>query len=258
MSYRKAPALLRAGFESLVRLTPARGKGSLAAPIRCLHKFTASASGTFEKCIIGFLSYAKEDDLQALFGPPFEKLSINGQPHLLRRRLLEESSSLHYINRLLHLDMHTFLASLNLAYTDKTSMANGVEVRVPLIDNEVVDFMNKQPVNQKSRGRTRQYMLRKSLEDLLPRDVIYRKKGGFGVPIRSWVRRDLKEMIRDLLSERQVRDRGFFDPSAVKYLIDQNQKGWQDFSYLIYFPLSFEVWCEQFLENRDVVSLCGA
>jgi asparagine synthase (glutamine-hydrolysing) len=257
-TYRWIPGSLRNGLEKLANFAPAGGRGSLAGPLRRLRKFSASASKSFDDCILGFLSYAKDEDLRALFGDKYPRLSENGQPHLLHRRLLNESSSLHYINRLLHLDMNTFLPSLNLTYTDKTSMANGVEVRVPLIDNEIVEFMNQRPVDQKLRGWTTKYLLKKSLEGLLPHDVIYRKKGGFGAPIRSWVRRDLKEMIHDLLSDRQIRNRGFFEPKAVQSLILQNENGLQDFSYLIYFFLSFEIWCRQFLDQGERTSLYTA
>ena len=241
--YRKVPMSIRALIETIGLNLPAAGVGALTGPSRRLRKFLQSASGSFEDSILGFLSYAREEDLQGLFGEEgLSRASRRGQPHVLHRRLLEESAEFDDINRLLYLDFGTFLPSLNLTYTDKTSMAHGVEVRVPLIDNEIVDYMAKRDPRLKLNGRSRKYLLKKCLEKDLPRDVLYRKKGGFGAPIRSWVRRDLREMIGDLLCKERIHMRGFFDPNYVQKILKENQNGRMDHSYLIYFLLSFEIW----------------
>src|SRR5258705_11941915 len=96
------------------------------------------------------------------------------------RELLQVSPGQHFINRMLHLDMGTFLPSLNLSYTDKTSMAFGVEVRVPYIDNEIVDFMARVPPELKMRGSVRKYLMKRALHGLLPDTILHRTKAGFG------------------------------------------------------------------------------
>lgn len=247
--YRRAPAVVRRLLESVVRRLPASGGGRFAGSFRRARKFTASASKNFEDSLLGFLSYSTGDELRALLGERFAPATAAGWPHYAHRKALEESRSLHHINRLLHLDLQTFLPSLNLAYTDKMSMANGVEVRVPLIDNVVVDYMGKRSPSLKIRNGTRKFLLKKCLEDLLPHDVLYRKKGGFGAPIRGWVKRDLREMIGDLLAPSRVKDRGFFDPGTVTRIIEANQSGREDRAYLIYFLLSFEIWSQRFLDR---------
>jgi asparagine synthase (glutamine-hydrolysing) len=170
-----------------------------------LRKFNASASFGFEERLIGFLSYAYPDSLTGLLGERFAGKIENGGAERTHRETLMRSRDWHYINRMLHLDMETFLPSLNLAYTDKTSMAFGVEVRVPYIDNEVVDFMSAVPPELKMRGTVRKHLLKRALTDLLPAHILHRKKGGFGAPIRTWIVSDLKEMIGDLLSESNLK-----------------------------------------------------
>jgi asparagine synthase (glutamine-hydrolysing) len=152
---------------------------------------------------------------------------------------------------MLHLDMGTFLPSLNLAYTDKTSMAFGVEVRVPYIDNEIVDFMATVPAELKMRGTVRKYLLKRALYGLLPRHILNRKKAGFGAPIRTWIVSDLKEMIGDLLSEAHLKRRGFFNPTYVRKLIQENASGRHDYNYLIYTLLCFELWCRVYLDKQS-------
>lgn len=223
--------------------------GKLAGPARRIRKFTASASLPFEDSLLGFLSYADDQALRSLFGSQFNEISASGWPDKLHRQLLHEAKDLHWINQMLHLDMGTFLPSLNLAYTDKTSMAHSVEVRVPLIDNEVVAHMAHVAPTLKLKGRTRKYLFKQSMRGVLEDEIIDRKKGGFGAPIRTWIKQDLREMIGDLLSPVRIKRRGIFDPSAVAKLIERNARGEQDYSYLIYFLLSFEIWCQRFLDE---------
>ena len=147
--------------------------------------------------------------------------------------------------------MGTFLTSLNLMYTDKTSMAFGVEVRVPYIDNEVVDFMAAVPPGLKMRGTTRKDLRKEALAGLMPAPILHRKKAGFGAPIRTWIVSDLKEMIDDLLSEQNLKRRGFFNPTYVRRIIQENAAGRNDYNYLIYILLSFELWARNYLDGSN-------
>ena len=232
----------------LNRLPAAKG-GVLTGTFRRLRKFSSSASFGFEQQLLGFLSYAYGEHLNGLFGPAYSDQIQSGVAERTHLELLRRSSDWSYINRMLHLDMGTFLPSLNLMYTDKTSMAFGVEVRVPLLDNEVVDFMATVPPALKIKGTLRKYLFKQALRGLLPAHILNRKKAGFGAPIRTWIVSDLKEMIDDLLCETNLRKRGFFDPAYVRRLIRENAEGFYDHNYLIYILLSFELWCRVYLDG---------
>ena len=108
----------------------------------------------------------------------------------------------HWLNQLLYVDMKTFLPCLNLTYTDKMSMAASTEVRVPLLDDELVALSGRIPPNLKLRHFRRKYIFKRSMEGMLPKEVIWRTKAGFGAPIRSWLVGDLKPMLDELLSPR--------------------------------------------------------
>lgn len=248
--WRKVPGLLRRMAEGAVKLLPATGGGRFAGTFRRARKFAADASQEFEPGLLGFLSYAGEQ-LPALAGERMQQAMAQGWPHVAHREQLAKSRSLSPVNRLLHLDMGTFLPSLNLNYTDKTSMAHGVEVRVPFLDNDLVDWANRIPTAWKLHGRTGKRILKKAFEGLLPHDLIYRKKGGFGAPIRSWVKKDLAEMIGDLLSPERIRARGWFQADAVQSILRRNASGREDWNYLIYFLLSFELWNCRFVDRQS-------
>jgi len=248
--YDRLPKRIRNVLEQLLAKLPAAKGGPLTSTFRRLRKFGGSASLDFEERLLGFLSYAYGENLRGLFGEQYGA-SIQSMTERTHRELLKRSSDWHYINRMLHLDMGTFLPSLNLAYTDKTSMAFGVEVRVPYIDNAIVDFMATVPAELKMRRTVRKYLMKRALQGLLPGHILNRKKAGFGAPIRTWIVSDLKGMIADLLSETHLKRRGFFNPAYVGKLIQENASGRHDYNYLIYFLLCFELWCRVYLDKQS-------
>jgi asparagine synthase (glutamine-hydrolysing) len=151
------------------------------------------------------------------------------------------------LNKMLYLDTKFFLPDHNLNYTDKMSMAHGVEVRVPLLDYEVVRHAGRLSVEHKQRGPTTKWVFRKAMEGILSRDVIYRPKAGFGVPLRAWMSNDLMPLVDEVLSERSLAARGIFASAPVRRLIDLDRRGAVDAAYPILSIACIELWCRAFL-----------
>jgi asparagine synthase (glutamine-hydrolysing) len=135
------------------------------------------------------------------------------------------------------------------------SMAAGVEVRVPFLDAELVALANRLPSSLKQRGRHGKWILKRAMEPFLPRDVIYREKAGFGAPLRRWIRGELAELVADVLAPARLRDRGLFDPAAVRDLVEKNRRGEIDAAYPIFGLCCVELWCRHFV---DAQPLAGA
>jgi asparagine synthase (glutamine-hydrolysing) len=152
------------------------------------------------------------------------------------------------LDRMLLLEQRFFLADHNLLYSDKLSMAEGVEARVPFLDLDLVAFANGLPAAIKQRGGVGKWPLKKALEPYLPRDVIYRPKTGFGAPLRGWVSGTLAPLIDDVLSPQAIGSRGLFDPANVRALIEANRAGRVDAAYTIFAMLSIELWCRTFID----------
>jgi asparagine synthase (glutamine-hydrolysing) len=146
--------------------------------------------------------------------------------------------------------MNTFLVSHNLNYTDKLSMATGVEVRVPYLDVALVDFSTSIPPELKLKGKETKYLLKKVAERYLPHDVIYRPKTGFGGPVREWILKDMDVIINDYLSEETITKRGIFNYKKVQQLLSDNKKGTIDASYPIWSLLAIESWMRQFVDKK--------
>jgi asparagine synthase (glutamine-hydrolysing) len=162
------------------------------------------------------------------------------------RRLAPEVPPL---NRMLYLEGKFFLTDHNLNYVDKVSMANGVEVRVPLLDPDLVALAARLPLDVKQRGRTGKWVLRKAMEPLLPREVIQRGKTGFGAPLRHWLRRELRPIVDDVLSERSLRPRGLFDPEGVRRLVELDRSRAVDATYPLFSMICIELWCRMFVDS---------
>jgi asparagine synthase (glutamine-hydrolysing) len=153
------------------------------------------------------------------------------------------------LNRMLYLECKHFLADHNLNYTDKMGMAAGVEVRVPLLDLDLMDLAGSLPLDMKQRGRIGKWIFKKAMEPYLPHDVIYRPKTGFGVPLRHWLQTILKPLVDDVLSDASLRARGVFNPSAVLKLRKADQMGRVDATYTIFSMVCLELWCRQYIDG---------
>jgi len=154
---------------------------------------------------------------------------------------------------MLYLDTKIFMASLNLTYNDKMSMASSVEVRVPFLDRELAEFVAwNVPPRLKLKGflrPTTKYIFREAMRDLLPPEVLRQPKAGFAAPVDYWLAHDLKEMVDDLLSESRIRERGLFRPEAVRSFVGQHRRGEQDWSMQIWQFLTLELWMQTFLDG---------
>ena len=164
----------------------------------------------------------------------------------LLQEIPQEKSDL---NKLLFWDLKTFLPEHNLNYTDKMSMAAGVEVRVPFLDIELLEFSCQIPPKLKMKGITTKYLLKKMMEKYLPHEVIYRSKTGFGVPLRQRIKKDLDTMIQHYLSKELIEKRGIFEVKAIEKLINDNKKGKIDASYSILCLMAIESWHQQFVDK---------
>jgi len=152
------------------------------------------------------------------------------------------------IEKMLFLEKKYFLVDHNFNYTDKMSMATGVEVRVPFLDKRVVEAAAEVPSNLKQKGRVGKWILKKAAEKVLPNEIIYRPKSGFGAPLRTWLQNDLAPLVDSCLNIESIDKRGVFNAKNVLSLIEDDRQGKADYSYPIFALLCFELWCQQFLD----------
>ncbi len=127
------------------------------------------------------------------------------------------------------------------------SMANSIEVRVPLLDHCLAEFAFKVNKTLKVKNRNGKYLMRKALEKYLPHNLINRPKKGFSIPIGDWFRKELKGMTHDLLFDGKLRQRGYFNENGIRQLVDDHMKCYSDNKAILWLLLNFELWHRKFI-----------
>ena len=220
---------------------------------RRLKWFVSNANNLENRRLAGYFSQTREQDIYGLYGLDFrEELGQYSafQPMLDFIEVLGSGKT--KLQKMLAMDQRFFLSDHNLNYVDKMSMAAGVEVRVPFLDRDLVELSSRIPDYCKQRGFTSKWILREAFKDYLPREIIQRPKTGFGLPVRRWLRNELREMLFDYLSSDRLRSRGLFDVEAVRNLMHRNDIGKIDAAYPLFAILCIEIWARNFMDGEAV------
>jgi asparagine synthase (glutamine-hydrolysing) len=200
--------------------------------------------------LVNYFRWANRGELRSLYTPAFrEALGCEQAEAPMLDFLTQLPSTASPLDRMLALEQRFFLPDHNLTYTDKMSMAVGLEVRVPLLDLDLLNFANQIPDHLKQRGTHSKWIFKKAMEPYLPKGVIYRPKTGFGAPLRRWMRYELRELLGDVLSVDSLKRRGLFEPQAIQNMIKANDAGQIDASYTLLSLLSIEIWCRAFIDH---------
>ena len=154
------------------------------------------------------------------------------------------------INQVLYLDMKLYLENDILAKVDRASMMASLEARVPLLNVRLVEHVTALPVDLKLRGLRSKYLLRHALKGLLPKSILERPKKGFGIPVAHWVRGPLKEQVLTTFAPERIAREGFFEPPAIRSLLDDHLSGRADNRKPIWTLFAFEQWYEHHLADR--------
>jgi len=249
--------LPRAALKGLESATTALDQRNPTA--RRLAKLLSGAGLAGDERLTNYFLWTQKADLTALYTPAFRaELAGAAASEPMLEFLRPLSDAIEPLERMLALEQRFFLTDHNLNYTDKMSMAVGVEVRVPFLDLDLVNFAARIPMVFKQRGHVGKWVLKKAMEPYLPHDVIHRPKTGFGAPLRRWMRYELRELLGDMLSINSIKRRGLFEPIAVQSLITANDIGKVDASYTLLSLLCIEIWCRRFIDSgKSVASPLG-
>lgn len=148
-----------------------------------------------------------------------------------------------------YIDLHTYLIGDINTKVDRASMAHSLEVREPLMDHPLVEWMGTLPSSLKMRGQESKYLLKKSMEPLLPMDIMYRPKMGFAVPLARWFRGPLKNRVRESLLGERMAQSGWFNPDAIRLIVEQHETGRRDHSTPIWTLLMFDAFLRCVMED---------
>lgn len=244
------PPAVRAAIQSTaLGMTTGRGNRQGGVLGRRVAKMFAYAGEGSERRLTSYFWWSPDQLRRSLYADGFAaELGAADVAEPLLASLAEIPAEQDPLQRMLFLETRHFLADHNLNYTDRAGMSCGVEVRVPLLDLDLISFAAKIPPAMKQSGSEGKSIFKEAMKGVLPDDVIYRPKSGFGAPLRRWIRHELRARVEDTLDSATLLRRGFFEPRAVRALIDDNRAGKVDGSYTIFALMCFELWCRRFID----------
>lgn len=241
--FRMLPGFLRAdGLKKFVPPSPR---------LRRVHKFFETIPITDEAARYGtWLACFTEDAKAELFAGALQPLLKQFDGYGSFRRYYNRFPRWDTANRMLYTDMKLWLPDTYLEKLDKAAMAVGLEGRVPFLDHRLIEFLFRLPGNWKVKGRTTKYLLKKSLEGLLPAKTLYKPKHGFAVPVDEWFRGHLKTFLAEVLFDRATNDPAYFKRGYIEKIFRQHIRGERDFGIQLWALLNFELWYRQFMTTR--------
>jgi asparagine synthase (glutamine-hydrolysing) len=237
------PKLFMSGSRSLLNMFPSH------YPLaRRLKKLSRDWGEPLDQQMLGYFNWLPSNNhAPKLLSNQVSSEISNYDPYYYAKNLIKSSAmNLSRLDLLLLLEQKTFLVDHNLNYTDKLSMAAGLEARVPYLDDDLVEFAGHIPSSLKIKNGEKKYLLKKVAERYLPKDVIYRPKTGFGAPVRDMITDDFNSQLNSRLNPSLLQEQGVFSSEIIQTMIKSHKKGSDDYGYTLLSLLSIQSWLKQF------------
>jgi asparagine synthase (glutamine-hydrolysing) len=216
-------------------------KGALNKMKRFLSGITANSA---ELGHYRWMTFMDGQSRQRLYTPAMQEAVLGGDVHREVREALGAYRADDPINRELYADLRVYLADDILVKVDRMSMATSLETRAPFLDADLMELAFSMPGHLKVRGHERKVILKQALKGVLPDGILQRRKEGFSIPMKQWLRRELQPLMRDLLSRDRVERRGLFEPRAVERLIQEHVDGRANHAHQLFSLMVFERWVD--------------
>lgn len=255
-NYARIPAPLRTKvLRPILRLVPERfGYKSLATKLRWLDRMAELDGVARYAESAAFLRFPHAMKAQLFTENVWSKLGVNESEQLLTEFFCDGCAT-SFLDKMLHADCMTRLADHQLPIVDRMSMAHSLEARSPFLDRRVVEFAMRIPSAWQMKRRRIKYMTRKLGERYLSRELLYRKKQGFGFPLALWMRGELKNLIRRTVEDSRMVEAGIFRRDEMHRLVEEHIGGQIDHNYRLWMLFNIELWFRHFIEGDSVVEL---
>ncbi len=200
-----------------------------------------------------WMVFLRDEDKQALYAAKMKEAGQVFVPLWEREPLASLFRTMNEFDPItaeLYLDLKTYLPDDIMVKVDRMSMAVSLEAREPLLDHRLVEFVFSLPGEWKLHGLRSKWVFKKTMERILPRENIYRPKEGFSIPIKLWLRQELRPLLTDMLSESRLKKDGLFSPRVVGRWVEDHLAGKKNYSHQLWALLVFSMWQEKYLLSR--------
>jgi asparagine synthase (glutamine-hydrolysing) len=222
---------------------------------RRAREFAQSAWQAEEDMYIDWVGYFSADEKQKLYAPGFAASVAGRDSGDFLRQFFRRGEKLDPLSRLGYVDAASFLCCNCLEYADRMSMANSLEVRAPFTDYRLFEFAMQVPQRMKVRNMTTKWITRQAMRDILPQEVLAKKKMGFNPPLPQWINGELRPVIQQFLSSAAIERRGIFRPDAVQKLLHDHEEDRRDNALKIWALLMIEVWQRMYFDKQPEESV---
>lgn len=196
-----------------------------------------------------WMIFLQDAEKALLYSPDMQSRLDGHSSHDFIRQHFQGTQSDDLVNRQLYVDIKSYLVDDILVKVDRMSMAVSLEARVPFLDHRFVEFTATLPSRLKMRGRSTKYILKRAMQPLLPEEILTRGKEGFSIPIKNWLRNDLKSLMLDVLAPARIKREGFFDPDYVQKLVTEHLEGRENHSHRLWAMMVFGIWQDIYLRS---------
>ena len=250
--YQKIPAILRNPlFQTIGNLIP--DSFGQKDRLKRIKRFIEGAHLPLSKRYLQWIGMFTEKVRDDMYTDEFLREVPDSDPLSIISKTLNSSNGLSLLDRLLLTDTMTYLPDDLLVKVDITSMANSLECRSPFLDHYLMEFAASLPAEYKLRRFIKKYILKKAVENIIPKDNIYRRKMGFAVPVGRWFRGELKGFLQDNLLSQDSLKRGYFKPDKIKDIVYQHTSGQKDWSFQLWSLLMLELWHQRFQDTTHLL-----
>jgi len=245
--YHKIPAFIRQGLiENAVNFVPTSELKRSRA--RDLKRFVQAASLSKVERYFRWVGAVDRQSKENLYTEDFKREVGNNDSAAFIKQWYDKTNGSGIVDATMFVDQMTYLPNDLLVKVDIASMANSLEARSPLLDHKVIEFAASLPENIKLRGTENKFLLKKVASKLVPREVLYRPKMGFGVPITHWLRGELKDFIREHLLSEKFAKRGIIKTEVITKLVAEHINGERDHVWQLWTLLMLELWFQRFID----------
>lgn len=250
--YQRLPAWLRQTvIAPLVQALPSDRHGKLSSVARYARTFVASNDLPFEERYRSYVQVFGTESLERLL-----KQTQAGHVDCLDAAFAAAIGG-DNLNRLMRVDLLSQMPNDLLMLTDKMTMASSLECRVPLLNHELVELAARLPASRRIDGRSLKSLMKRALDGVLPREILERKKRGFGAPLGAWLKHDLQPMMNRLLSKQAVEQRGLFSWPAIEETMALHLSNREDHTDHLLALLNLEIWAQIYLDGSEPEDLAG-
>lgn len=249
-AYERLPRLLRNAMHPILsRIPPTEKKKGL---INRAKRFVEGMELPADLEHTRWMIFLQEGEKNKLYSDDLQD-TLNGSDSFeFIRNYFNRVNTSDPLNRQLYVDIKSYLVDNILVKVDRMSMATSLETRVPFLDHRFVEFSATIPSRLKLQGKNTKYLFKKAMGDVLPPQILNRSKEGFSIPIKNWLKEDLKPLMLEVLDQQKIKREGFFNTNYVEQLKKEHLSGKENHSHRLWSMMVFGIWQDLYLRGASI------